>query len=65
MIAEIAGGAVVGVAVGFGSRCLLPRLALPSVGLYPIAVLALMALAYGIASVPTPPGSWRSMSPPC
>ncbi len=51
VLAEIVGGALFGAAIGFGSRWLLPRLALPSVGLYPIAVMSLMALAYGAAAV--------------
>lgn len=48
---EIVGGAVVGVAVGLGTRWLLPRLALPAVGLYPIAVLTLLVGAYGVADL--------------
>ena len=51
VIAELIGGAAFGIAVGLGARYLLPRLALPSVGLYPIAVMSFMALAYGAASV--------------
>lgn len=51
VVAELIGGAVVGVLVGFAGRWLLPRLALPAVGLYPIAALALLVGAYGMASV--------------
>lgn len=51
VLAELMGGAVVGAAVGFAGRWLLPRLALPAVGLYPIAALALLVGAYGLASV--------------
>ncbi len=51
VLVELVGGAVVGVAVGYGSRWLLRRLALPAVGLYPIAALALIAFAYGAATV--------------
>lgn len=51
VVAELIGGAVVGAAVGFAGRWLLPRLALPAVGLYPIAALALLVGAYGLASV--------------
>lgn len=51
VIAEIIGGAVIGAVLGYGARWVLPRLALPSVGLYPIAVMSLMALTYGVASV--------------
>lgn len=51
VVAELVGGAVVGAAVGFAGRWLLPRLALPAVGLYPIAALALLVGAYGLAGV--------------
>ena len=51
VLGELVGGAVVGVAVGFAGRWLLPRLALPAVGLYPIAALALLVGAYGLADV--------------
>jgi len=51
VIAEIIGGAVVGIVVGIAARWALPRLALPAVGLYPIAVLSLIAGAYGLAQV--------------
>ena len=51
VLAEIAGGAVVGILIGLAARWVLPRLALPSVGLYPIAVFALLAMSYGAASV--------------
>ena len=49
--AEIAGGVVVGIAAGFMAKWLLPRLALPAVGLYPIAALALLIGAYALADV--------------
>ena len=48
---ELIGGAVVGIAFGYLGRWLLPRLALPAVGLYPIAALAVLVAAYGAASV--------------
>ena len=51
VIAELVGGIAFGFAVGLGARWALPRLALPSVGLYPIAVMSVMALAYGAAAV--------------
>jgi cell volume regulation protein A len=51
VVAELIGGAAVGAAVGFAGRWLLPRLALPAVGLYPIAALALLIGAYGLADV--------------
>ena len=37
--------------VGLFARWLLPRLALPASGLYPVAVIALLMLAYGLAVV--------------
>jgi cell volume regulation protein A len=37
--------------VGYAARWLLPRLALPAVGLYPIAAMALVVVAFGAASV--------------
>lgn len=49
--AELIVGSLIGVSVGLGARWLLPRLALPAVGLYPVAVIALLLLAYGLASV--------------
>jgi len=51
VVVELIGGAVVGVVVGFSGRWLLPRLALPAVGLYPIAALALLVGAYGLADL--------------
>jgi cell volume regulation protein A len=43
---ELALGVVGGLAVGFGGAWVMRRVALPSSGLYPIAVLALTVLAY-------------------
>lgn len=51
VIAEILGGAAAGLLIGFGARWALPRLALPAVGLYPIAVMSILVLAYGAAAV--------------
>jgi potassium/hydrogen antiporter len=51
VVVELIGGALVGVAVGYAARWVLPRLALPAVGLYPIAALALLVVAYGAAAV--------------
>lgn len=51
VVAELIGGALVGAGVGFLGRWLLPRLALPAVGLYPIAALALLVGAYGLAGL--------------
>lgn len=49
--AKLIGGALVGVLVGRLARWLFPRLALPSAGLYPIAVVAVLVGAYGAAEV--------------
>ena len=46
MVAELAGGLAVGVAVGFAGAWLMRRAALPASGLYPIAALSLALLAY-------------------
>lgn len=43
---QLVAGAAVGVAVGRGGRWLLARAALPSAGLYPVALVALAMLAY-------------------
>lgn len=43
---ELAAGVVIGLGVGFGGAWLMRRAALPSSGLYPIAVLSLAVLAY-------------------
>lgn len=51
VIAELIGGGLIGVAFGFLGRWLLPRLALPAVGLYPIAALAIIVAAYGASSI--------------
>ncbi len=51
IVAELAGGAVIGVAVGFGGAALLRRVALPVAGFYPLATLALCVLAYSSASL--------------
>lgn len=48
---ELAIGAVVGLAVGFAGAWGVRRIALPSSGLYPLAVLALCVAAYGAAAV--------------
>jgi cell volume regulation protein A len=49
--AELVGGAVVGIAMGAAAAWLLRRIALPAVGLYPIAALALLVAAYGAADL--------------
>ena len=51
VLGELLGGLLVGAAVGLFARWLLPRLALPASGLYPVAVIALTMLAYGLAAV--------------
>jgi potassium/hydrogen antiporter len=48
---ELALGAVVGAAVGFAGAWGVRRIALPSSGLYPLAVLTLCVTAYGAAAV--------------
>jgi cell volume regulation protein A len=44
-------GGAVGLAVGFAGAWWVRRIALPSSGLYPLAVLALCVTAYGVAAV--------------
>ena len=51
IVVELVGGAVIGVAVGFGGAALLRRVALPVAGFYPLATLALCVLAYSSASL--------------
>ena len=51
IVVELIGGGLIGVLVGLGTHWLLPRLALPAVGLYPIAVLTPIVAAYGIADL--------------
>lgn len=46
ILLELAGGVLIGLAVGFGGAWVMRRAALPSSGLYPIAVLCLTILAY-------------------
>ncbi|HEX6886891.1 MAG TPA: potassium/proton antiporter [Candidatus Nanopelagicales bacterium] len=51
VVAELVGGVLVGGAMGLFARWMLPRLALPAAGLYPVAVIALFMLTYGLAVV--------------
>jgi cell volume regulation protein A len=51
VLAELAGGAVAGLAFGFGGAWLLRRAALPLVGFYPLATLALCVLAFASADL--------------
>jgi cell volume regulation protein A len=50
IVLELLGGTAIGLLVGWGGAAVLRRLALPSSGLYPLAVLALSIGAYGAAS---------------
>lgn len=49
VVVQLVIGGVVGVGVGFATRWVLPRLALPAIGLYPIAAIAMLVLAFGLA----------------
>jgi len=51
VVAELAGGAVIGIATGFAGAWLLRRLALPLAGFYPLATLALCVLAFATADL--------------
>ena len=51
LVAELLGGLAVGLLGGWVSRSLLGRIALPAVGLYPLAVLAFMVIAYSGATL--------------
>ena len=46
IVAELVAGVLIGLAVGFGGAWLMRRVALPSSGLYPLAVMCLAILAY-------------------
>jgi len=50
IVFELVAGVLMGVAIGFGGAWLMRRAALPSSGLYPLAVLCLSLLAYGAAA---------------
>ena len=50
VVYELAAGVVVGLAVGFGGAWAMRRAALPSSGLYPVAVLCLAMVGYGGAA---------------
>jgi cell volume regulation protein A len=51
VLGELAGGSVIGVAIGFGGAWLLRRAALPLAGFYPLATLALCVLAFASADL--------------
>jgi cell volume regulation protein A len=50
IVYELAAGTVLGLAIGAGGSWLLRRVALPSSGLYPLAVVSLALLAYGASA---------------
>lgn len=50
IVYELAAGVVVGLSLGVGGAWVMRRAALPSSGLYPLAVLCLAFLAYGAAA---------------
>lgn len=50
IVYELVAGTLIGLAVGFGGAWVMRRAALPSSGLYPLAVLTLAFLAYGGAA---------------
>ncbi len=50
IVFELVVGVVTGLVIGFGGAWLMRRAALPSSGLYPLAVLCLSLLAYGAAA---------------
>jgi potassium/hydrogen antiporter len=51
ILGELAGGSVIGVAIGYGGAWLLHRTALPLVGFYPLATVALCVLAFSSAAL--------------
>jgi cell volume regulation protein A len=51
IVAELAAGVLIGLAVGFGGAWVMRRVALPSSGLYPLAVMSLALLAYAGGAV--------------
>ncbi len=50
VVFELVAGVLFGLAVGFGGAWIMRRAALPSSGLYPLAVLTLTFMAYGAAA---------------
>lgn len=50
IVYELAAGVLIGLAVGFGGAWVMRRAALPSSGLYPLAVITLTFLAYGTSA---------------
>lgn len=51
IVYQLVGGAVVGLLVGWGGRWLLARSALPTAGLYPLAVLCIALFGFALAGV--------------
>jgi cell volume regulation protein A len=51
MVYELGIGAAIGLLVGYAGQWLLPRLALPAAGLYPLASLALVVIAFTTATL--------------
>ena len=51
MAVQLTGGAAVGLALGYLARLILPRLQLPTGGLYPAFTLAVALLAFGVATL--------------
>ena len=50
IVYELVAGTVIGLGVGYGGGWVMRRAALPSSGLYPLAVLTLAFLAYGLGA---------------
>ena len=50
IVFELAAGVLIGLGAGFGGAWVMRRVALPASGLYPIAVLSLAMLGYGVAA---------------
>lgn len=50
VVGQLLGGVAVGLAAGFGGAWLMRRAALPTAGLYPLAVLSLTFVSYGAAA---------------
>jgi NhaP-type Na+/H+ and K+/H+ antiporter len=48
---ELAGGAAIGIGFGLLGMAFLRKVALPATGLYPVAVLALVVIGYGVADL--------------
>ena len=63
IVFELVVGVAVGLAVGFGGAWVMRRAALPSSGLYPLAVLCLLSSPTARPRPCTPPGSRRCTSP--